>query len=229
MPSVVKNFPEEYSKGYSIFCGLKIFVNRDVLIPRIETEELVYLVIDFIRNNPTKKSLFEEKTLLEIGTGSGCIAIALANEIPDIKITAVDISPKALRVAKKNATFHKVTHRITFCESDLISAIGDKTHFDAVICNLPYIPTNRIKDLDSSVKDFEPLMALDGGYDGFDVHRKLFRQMTAKNVSFDLLLAEIDDTQSEISLAETRQYFNVKKSDVIKDKYGYIRFLKLSF
>ena len=165
--------PIQYQRGFSEFYKLRFLVSPAVLIPRPETELLVEQVI---KANPTN--------VLEIGTGSGCIAISIAKNLPEVKITAVDISPDALKVAKKNAKSHRVQNQISFKNSDLLSAfsIDENIEVDWIVANLPYIPSSRIQTVDSSVKDFEPHLALDGGADGFDLYRKLFLEMIQKNI-----------------------------------------------
>lgn len=153
-------------------------------------------------------------TLIDIGTGAGNIAISLACNLRgcNVNIIATDISPKALKVAKQNAKLHGVSDQITFIQSDLLDCYDtlvyhNKIHPDVIVTNLPYIPSARIPYLDPSVKDFEPLIALDGGSDGFKLYRKLFKQLVDKKWKPKLIIGEIDYTHGELALNEALKYF----------------------
>lgn len=224
--------PQAYQEGYTEFYKLRFKLTPDVLIPRPETELLVDEVLNFI----TRNSL----TILDLGTGSGNIAISiaknLANHLPTWKalpagnlpdgsqgqvgtqIIATDISQKALEVAKQNAKLHGVENNIIFLKSNLLSIFttsyspvlhigGVRSDIDIIVTNLPYIPTARIPYLDPSVKDFEPLVALDGGKDGFELYRKLFAQIKEKGLKPKLILGEIDYTHGELAVNEALRYF----------------------
>lgn len=208
---MISSKPSQYIKGWVEFYRLRFKVTPDVLIPRPETELLIDEVLSFLKHRPT-----ETPTILDIGTGSGNIAISLATHLPTsnvgIKIIATDISKKALKVAKQNAKLHGVEKQITFLESNLLGKITQQP--DIIVTNLPYIPTKRIPNLDSSVKDFEPLVALDGGEDGFDLYRKLFTQIKKLNWNPKLIAAEIDNTQENIAYAEAKKYFPLAKIEV---------------
>jgi len=167
-----KHEPLAYITGYQPFFGLKIFVNQNVLIPRPETELLVEAVTNFCSNIDSRISI------LDIGTGSGAIAVSLAKNIPHTKIIATDISIRALNIAQKNAEYNNVLSQIKFMQGDLFSPVSGKK-FDVIVSNPPYIPTNEIKTLQPEVKDFEPRAALDGGDDGLDVIRRIASE--AKN------------------------------------------------
>lgn len=145
------------------FYGRDYYVNKNVLCPRCETEELVELVLKNEKN----------ATGLDLCTGSGAIAITLTKENPCLKMTASDISFKALKVAKFNAK--KNDCNITFLHSNLFKKIRGK--FDFVVCNPPYIKTKDIEKLDTQVKKYEPKLALDGGDDGLVFYRKIIKQL----------------------------------------------------
>ena len=225
-PSQHNNEPSQYIKGYVEFYKLKFKVNKDVLIPRPETELLVDEVLAFTRLHLGQGATL---TILDIGTGAGNIAISIAKHLhasrqglptSDVgtRIIATDISEKALAVAKQNAKLHGVKNKIKFLKSDLLSAFnytlypvrrsfGPKPYTLIIVTNLPYIPSARIPYLDSSVKDYEPHVALDGGKDGFDLYRKLFKQIKKLKLSPALLAGEIDYTQADIALNEALKYF----------------------
>ena len=210
--------PIQYQKGWVEFYKLNFALTPDVLIPRPETELLVDEVLKFIKDNPGS-----EYKVLELGTGSGNIAISLAKNNPDIKIIATDVSKDALKIALKNAKFHKVENRIKFIQSNLLENFNQNP--DILVTNLPYIPSYRIPYLDSSVKDFEPNIALDGGSYGFDLYKKLFEQINEKSWQLKLIVCEIDYTQAEIALSEASKHFPNARIDVKLDLYHKQRIL----
>lgn len=229
------NPPQQYLQGYTEFYKLKFKVTPDVLIPRPETELLVWEVLNFLKttNLPTGRQDSKPTTILDIGTGSGNIAISLAKNLPShfltdkIKIIATDISAKALKIARQNAKLHGVTDQIKFIKSNLLSEINYNPHPKPyvpihleensaytliIVTNLPYIPTKRIPYLDPSVKDFEPKIALDGGADGFSLYRKLFQQIQNLRlhpwgVNVSLIVCEIDYTHGNLAVSEALKYF----------------------
>ena len=184
--------PYQYIKGWIEFYKLRFKVTPDVLIPRPETELLVDEVLKI-----------KPKTVLDIGTGAGNIAIAIAKNLPEAVIVASEVSEKALEIARQNAKFHNVN--IEFLSSDLLENISKLP--DVIVTNLPYIPSARIPYLDSSVKDFEPQIALDGGEDGFKLYRKLFAQIRTYNGKLKLLIGEIDYTHGELAINEALKFF----------------------
>lgn len=212
--------PSQYIKGWVEFYKLKFKVNPDVLIPRPETELLVDEVLSFARPGLTRL------TVLDLGTGSGNIAISIAKNNKKIKVFATEVSEKALNLAKENARKHSVDKRIFFIESDLLSNI--KASPDIIVTNLPYIPSERIPYLDSSVKDFEPLVALDGGPDGFDLYRKLFTQIKEKGWKPKLIVGEIDYTHGELAVNEAQKYFPDAVVEVKLDLTHKQRILKIT-
>jgi release factor glutamine methyltransferase len=151
--------PIPYIIGHWEFYGLDFLVTPDVLIPRPETELLVEKAIEWLKKYKV------QKTVLDLGTGSGCIAIALAVSIPYISVTGVDSSTNALDIARKNSIRHHVDKRIQFLASDIFSSVKDK--FNVICANLPYIPSSQLGFL--PVSKFEPRTALDGGEDGLSI------------------------------------------------------------
>jgi release factor glutamine methyltransferase len=211
--------PQAYIDGFIEFYGFKFKVTPDVLIPRFETEQLVKEAITFA------KSYKEDVRVIDIGTGSGCIAIILAKLLPEATVLAVDISDKALEVAKENA--NTIGANVNFVQNDLLSNFRDTA--DIIVANLPYIPTKNIATLDESVKNFEPVLALDGGPDGFDLYRKLFGQIVENNIDPKIILAEIDDDHREIALKEAAEYFPTATIKVKKDVSNFDRVLEIKF
>lgn len=161
--------PTQYILGEWEFMGLPFHVGEGVLIPRGDTEVLVETILEKQQSEPIK-------SILDIGTGSGCIPVSLGHYGKFEKIMAVDISPKALGYATKNAAENRVS--IDFYESDLFTNIPSewKDRLDAIVSNPPYIPKKDIAELMTEVKDFEPMNALDGGEDGLDFYRAIVEQ-----------------------------------------------------
>ncbi|HAN10356.1 MAG TPA: hypothetical protein DCP90_07065 [Clostridiales bacterium] len=163
--------PLQYITNHQEFMSLDFYVDARVLIPRPDTEILVENVINHCKN---KKNV----VLLDMCTGSGCIAVTLAYYIENIRIIAVDISKEALDVAKHNAKCNNVTDKITFIQSDLFENLDKKDikSFDIIVSNPPYIESGEIPILSKEVKDFEPKIALDGGDLGLDFYRLISKQ-----------------------------------------------------
>ncbi|MDR3579904.1 MAG: peptide chain release factor N(5)-glutamine methyltransferase [Oryzomonas sp.] len=153
--------PLQHILGTQEFYGLEFEVSPDVLIPRHDTETLV---TEALTRRP------EARSVLDIGTGSGCIAVALARHLPGAAVTAIDISPAALVVARRNAGSNEVA--IEFLAGSLLEPVTGR-RFDLIVSNPPYIPTTDIDGLEPEVRDFDPRGALDGGSDGLDVYRTL--------------------------------------------------------
>jgi release factor glutamine methyltransferase len=174
--------PLEYVLGGTTFAGHRITVTPDVLIPRPETEILLEEAIKLI--DPTAGPV------LDVGTGSGVLAVSLARKFPELEIVAVDISPKALAVAQRNAAD---AGKIRFLESDLMENPALPERFQMIVANLPYIPTSAIETLQREVRH-EPRLALDGGADGLDLVRKLIAQSVGRT---RCLLLELGDGQAE--------------------------------
>lgn len=215
------NKPKQYIQGFVEFYKLKFKVTEDVLIPRPETELLVDEVLKFYSLNPLPF------TLLDIGTGAGNISISVTKNTQNVKIIATDVSKEALKIALQNAKLHGLEDKITFLQSDLLSSytLNPSPYPLIIVTNLPYIPSERIPYLDSSVKDYEPHVALDGGMDGFGLYRKLFQQLVDKKIKFDLLVGEIDYTHGEIAILEAQTYFPEKLIEVKLDLHHRQRIL----
>jgi release factor glutamine methyltransferase len=163
--------PLQHLTGSTCFCGLELAVNRSALIPRPETEVLAELGWQFL-NAKTPAAASAPKAL-DFGTGSGCLAIALAVKSPAALVHATDISPEALALARKNAARHGVGDRILFFAGDGFAALPEKIRFDLILSNPPYIPSAEIPALQPEVRDHDPRLALDGGPDGLDFYRRL--------------------------------------------------------
>lgn len=160
-----KREPFQHIVGRQEFYGLDFEVSPDVLIPRHETELLVDAAIEILKEK-------ENARVLDIGTGSGCIVVSIIHTVPTASAVAVDISEKALSVAKTNAETNNVAGRIEFRPSDIFGAVGRQT-FDVIVSNPPYIPAGDIAGLQSEVRDFDPLIALTDGGDGLSIIRRI--------------------------------------------------------
>lgn len=195
--------PVEYITGKIEFAGYVFDITQDTLIPRIESEELVGLAISELNEIQVDR---EEIVVAEVGTGCGAIGISLYWEwyesvgphhplIKPLTLYLSDISAAALGVARQNVNnLIKDTARVHVLESDLLSNYPSEAKFDLIVANLPYIPTDRIKVLDASVKDFEPYIALDGGEDGLKYIRELIVQADKKLNEKGVIILEIDYT-----------------------------------
>jgi release factor glutamine methyltransferase len=201
--------PLQHLTGSTSFCGLEIAVNRHVLVPRPETELLAEAGWEFLGKhrscsfeNPTSNSQrtgSEAGALmaLDFGTGSGCIAIALAAKCPVTRIVALDASADALVVAKQNAKRNQVGDRIKFHHCDGFGALAAEAQFDLIISNPPYIPRAEIDTLQPEVRDFDPRAALDGGEDGLVFYRRLAGEAAAFLKPGGRMILEFGDGQAE--------------------------------
>ncbi len=160
--------PLQHIIGSTSFCGLEMLVNKHVLAPRPETELLAELGWQFLSTINS-----QSPTCLDFGTGSGCIAIAIAAKCPTARIVAVDVSVDAIAIAKQNAANSGVIDRIEFRCGDGFATLNGDDKFDLIVSNPPYIASEEIAALEPEVRDFDPRNALDGGRDGLDFYRRL--------------------------------------------------------
>lgn len=184
--------PVAYILGHVNFRGHTFQVNPSVLIPRPETELVVEEAIKVIRNEAWKAP-----RILDVGTGSGCIAVSLAKEIPDSSVAAIDISEGALKVARENAKSNGVDGRLKFYKSDLFESFSGETAFDMILANPPYIASSLLAHLDPELR-YEPQNALDGGPDGLAVLTRLIRQAASFLKTTGVLLVEIGFDQGDV-------------------------------
>jgi release factor glutamine methyltransferase len=183
--------PLQHLTGETSFCGCPIAVSPAVLIPRPETESLAEEAWKFLNN------LKRASNFLDVGTGSGCIPIAIAAHAKETRGTAVDISEKALAVARANVEKNKFSERIELRKSDLFSEIASDEKFDLIVSNPPYIPSAEIETLQPEVRDHDPRLALDGGDDGLTIYQRLAREAIIHLNPEGRLMFEFGDGQAE--------------------------------
>jgi len=203
------HYPLQYITNAGHFMGYDFYVDESVLVPRNETELLVLEAEKFI-------SEFEKVRVLDMCTGSGCIAISLKLRNEKCSVQGVDISEKALAVAEKNAKHFGLD--ISFCKSDLFSDIPCEK-YNIIVSNPPYIETDKIASLMEEVKDYEPVSALDGGKDGLYFYRKIIEGCSGFLAPFGKILFEIGYNQADCvkSLLLKEGFKDIK---VIKDMSG---------
>jgi len=161
--------PSQYITGHQEFWGLDFVVSPAVLIPRPETEHLVETVLELARGIPHPK-------LVDVGTGSGCVALALAHELKSAEVYAVDVSADALEIARANAARLQLDGRVRFMQSNVLEALADVCDFDFVVSNPPYVGFGEADKVQKSVRDFEPRVAVFAGEQGLDVIGLLIEQ-----------------------------------------------------
>jgi release factor glutamine methyltransferase len=181
--------PLQHITGSQDFMGYEFYVNEDVLIPRQDTETLVI---------EAEKYLRDDISIVDVCTGSGCILLSLLkrniDRFPHITAQAIDLSDRALTVAKKNGEALGLSDRVTFIQGDLL--MGQDECYDVIVSNPPYIPSTVIPSLMPEVRDHDPLLALDGGQDGYDLYRRLIPQAYERLRENGMLLLEIGYDQS---------------------------------
>lgn len=170
--------PLQHLLGTTSFCGLELECTKDALVPRPETELLAERAWGWLGETAGVRPTAPE--VLDWGTGSGCLAIAVAVRCPEARVTAVDLSAAALALARRNAARHGCEGRIDFVESDGCQALPADTRFNLVVANPPYIPSGDLGALEPEVRDHDPRLALDGGADGLDVCRRLAGELAVR-------------------------------------------------
>ncbi len=227
--------PLPYLVGHWEFFGLDLEITSDALIPRPETELMVERAIKWLQ------AARGRRTVADVGTGSGCIAIAIAKNIYDAKIMATDISGPALELAHRNAHRHNVAKRIDFIQCDLLppyppgplgragagNPFPTDLHFDLICANLPYIPTQTLQGL--SVYGREPTLALDGGRDGLDIVRRLLRIAPEWLAPNGMILLEIEASQGMSALSLAYDAFDNVEIHLHQDLAGQDRLVEIKF
>jgi release factor glutamine methyltransferase len=212
--------PIQYLLGKTSFYGLDFEVNENVLIPRPETEELV----DWIIKENLKGENFKDLKILDIGTGSGCIAISLAKNIPNAQVFAIDVSEKALTVAKKNAEFNEVG--VTFISQNILETLDLKQEFDIIVSNPPYVRNLEKEEIKKNVLDNEPHLALFvEDNDALIFYRKI-AELAQKNLSDSgQLYFEINQYLGK-EMIDLLEKMNFKDIELRKDIYGNDRMMR---
>ena len=206
--------PVAYITGSWEFYGMPMVVTRDVLIPRMDTEVLVETAIKALKGRKM------DARIIDLCTGSGCIGCAIAKELPATRVVLADISREALGVARANVMKNKLNPRVTCVETDALSTppmmLGS---FDLLTCNPPYIPTADISGLDTSVKDYEPIMALDGGTDGLEFYRAIITKWHNVVRIGGLVIFEVGIGQAE-AVADIMRASSMSNIGFAKDTLG---------
>jgi release factor glutamine methyltransferase len=215
--------PLPYVLNHWEFFGLDFDLTPDVLIPRPETELLVERAIAWLQASP------ERRTIADIGTGSGCIAVSFAMNVQGVRILATDISLPALKVAHHNALKFDVAKQIDFVQCDLlpqhINSLSTDQHFDLICANLPYIPTEKLNSL--PIYGREPTIALDGGADGLDPFRNFFKIVPEWMASGGRILLEIEATRGMAVLSLAYDAFFSAAIHLHQDLTGHDRLLEI--
>ncbi len=209
--------PLPYVLGSWEFYGLAFAVSPAALIPRPETELMVEAALDWLRNRPGRR------LAAEVGTGSGCVAVALAKNCLDVRVIASDLSWDALELAQQNVSRHGVMDRVGLVQADLLAPSARR--YDLICANLPYIPSDQLRSL--RVSRWEPRQALDGGEDGLAQIRRLLRQAPEMLAGGGLALLEIEERQGERAEALARRAFPEAEVRLLKDLAGRDRSLRI--
>ncbi len=211
--------PLQYALGYTWFMNNKFKVSPGVLIPRFDTEVICEHALNYLRKN-------KHNFILDLCCGSGCIGLSLADACPTLNVCLCDISPDAIKLTKENATNLGLTDRVEILKGDLFSALSSriiKDKFQMIISNPPYISREIIKTLDSRVKDYEPILALDGGDDGLDFYRKIVKESPDYLVPGGMLIFETGYDQTKAVgdlMAESGDFYRI---EIYKDYGGNFR------
>ena len=214
----LKNKPLQYITGKTEFYGHQISVSPDVLIPRPETERLVDIAIDTIKNLSKPK-------ILEVGTGSGCISIALGSAKKDANILSLDVSDSALEIAKINTKKNNISN-IKFLKLDFLESIP-KGQYDLIISNPPYISKNEMKEIMLDVKEFEPKIALTDNNDGLEFYRRFSNKAKKMINEKGSLILEVGIGSHPIRVREIFHSSGFNKIDLISDYNGDPRVIKI--
>jgi len=209
--------PLPYILGKWEFYGLTFSVGPEALIPRPETELLIELALDWLQAHPGSRKA------VDVGTGTGCITVALNVHVCDLEILACDISYQALKLARDNARRHQVTDRVDFLQADLLSPIA--CQYNLICANLPYISTHKLQSL--PVAQNEPCLALDGGPEGLDLIKDFLAQSTKVLSPGGLILLEIEASQGRKAFSLAKKVYPSAGVKIIPDLAGRDRILQI--
>jgi release factor glutamine methyltransferase len=217
--------PLQYIIGDVDFMGLKIEVSNGVLIPRPETELMAEYAIKKITNqNPTPDTRHPSLKILDLCTGSGCLALALAKGCTESRVIGCDSSEAALEIARRNALINEINN-VKFLRGDLFGPLSDKDRFDMIISNPPYIKTGDIQGLQPEIKDWEPLQALDGGADGLEYYRMIIPESVSRLRDGGILMFEHGDGQSG-EITSMLDDAGFEEINIVKDYSGQERVIE---
>ena len=202
--------PLQYITGHQEFFGLEFEVTPAVLIPRPETELIVEEVIRLVDVHKIVAPV-----IVDVGTGSGCIAIALARELEDAEVTACDISEAALEIARRNAAKHELANRVRFVNSDLLAAFPEIQFADFILSNPPYVAVHELPTLQREVRDWEPHTALTDNADGLSFYRRLLNEAPSRLKPGGYLICELGFGQSAavLAMADSQMWSEVRLLD----------------
>ena len=206
----VNHEPLQYIEEYVPFYSISLKVDERCLIPRPETEYLVQIIKDNIES---------PKKVLDVGTGSGCIALMMKSIFPNSEVTGIDISEEAIQLANENSKLNSL--EVSFFQSNLLENVEESDH-DLIVANLPYIPTENLKELNREVIDYEPLTALNGGKDGLEIISNLIHQLEEKDYKKVNLFLEIDSRKSSETLELLNSWDEVKLLEDLAEKDRYV-------
>ncbi len=210
--------PVAYLVGRKEFYGLEFKVSRAVLIPRPDSEHVVVECLKVMK--PIK-----EPCILDIGVGSGNLAVSIAKHVPTAQVTAIDKSPDALEIARENAAKHGVAERIRFLEGDLFTPLGKDETFHCIVSNPPYIPEGDVPNLPIGVRNYEPTTALAAGSDGFAVFDRIVAEASARLQAGGHLIIEIGSPQEAPARAKLAAVATLNLLPTIIDSSGHPRVL----
>ncbi|WP_322802239.1 peptide chain release factor N(5)-glutamine methyltransferase [Thermoflexus sp.] len=216
--------PLFYLIGEREFYGMPFRVTPAVLIPRPETEHLVDAALEWARSRTYRT--YAPLTFADIGTGSGCIAVTLAVYLPNSRGYATDLSSEALEVARENAIRHGVAHRLSFLQGDLCAPLPEAV--DLLVANLPYVARSEWEVLDPAIREYEPILALDGGPDGLEVIRRFLAQAPDFLRPMGAVFLEIGAGQGAAVLDLARSAFPRAVVRLLKDSAGLDRVVAIT-
>jgi release factor glutamine methyltransferase len=218
--------PIAYLTGRAHFFNLELEVTRDTLIPRPDTETLVENVLQTVRHQPG----MEAPRVLDLCTGSGCVALSIAKHLKASTVLAIDISEKAAAVARRNTERVGLTDRVKIEVGDLfdpLKRIVDARPFDMIVANPPYIASDQMSSLDKSVRDYEPSLALDGGVDGLVIHRRILEKASDHLLPTGRVFLEIAFDQGPAACEMASDYPAFENVRILKDFGGRDRVLAM--
>lgn len=214
--------PVAYILQEKEFYGLSFYVDNRVLIPRPETELLVEKILSYLKSDSRKFKI------LDVGTGSGNIAISLVSNFQNLEVTALDLSEDAMEVARINVDQHGVEDRVQVYQSDLLEVIGDGENYDVIVANLPYVGTIKNNDIEEHVRKYEPARALFAGNDGLELYKKMFQQVLDKRINYGIIVGEIGSMQRKDIGMLLDKYFE-RNWKIEKDLQGNDRMFVIEF